>query len=203
MNFSFILDKFFISDIGYTVKLSELMYYWIISLGLLSLAYKTYKNSIKQETLLAVQLTFDDIINSENLHLEIYNYGNYIAKDIYIQINNTSIIDLDNSIFNNNLGFIKPNSSKRLPVGCLLPGGISFFGKAIDLENFSKENIKITVKYNKNSEKELEINTSFLTSLNSLLISDNQDTKEISKSLKSIDRSINDCKNLLEKNRYR
>lgn len=63
------------------------------------------------------------------MYLEIYNYGNAAAKNVVLSCYNNNLIDTDNSIFNNDLGFIKPNTSKKIHVGYSFMGKISFFGK--------------------------------------------------------------------------
>lgn len=124
-----LLKKVFIVDIDYTIKVSELIYYWIISIGLLGLAYKTYKNSIKKEALLAVQVKYDiENFNDSNIQLEIYNYGNYIAKNIYIESKNIGSLNNKNSLLNNYIGFIRPGDYKKIHVGYIFGDEISFFG---------------------------------------------------------------------------
>lgn len=192
------LNRVFVTDINYTIQVSELIYYWIISIGLLYLAYKTYVNSFKKETVLIAQLSYyDDDFKNDNLYLEIYNYGNDVAKNVVLSCYNNNLIDPNNSIFNNDLGFIKPNTSKKIHVGYSFMGKISFFGKEITREEFLKQEVKFNIKYNKSESKDFILNTSFLSSLKSVYIHSNdslRDTskalKEMSKTLKNIDKKI-------------
>ena len=105
--------RVFVSDIDYTIQVSELINYWIINIGLLYIAYKTYINSFKKEAVLITQLSYYEDFNSDNLYLEIYNHGNDVAKNIVLSCYNDELVDTNNSIFHNDLGFIKPNTSKR------------------------------------------------------------------------------------------
>lgn len=201
MELKSIWNQLFINDIDYTIKVSELIYYWIISIGLLWLAYKTYINSIKQEALLAVQLQYDlNNFDDNNIQVEIYNYGNYVAKNIYLDCQNTNIFKDDNSLFNNDIGFIRPGSYKKIQVGYILGDKISFLGEEMNKEEFLKEDIKITVKYNDNKHEEYILNTSYLKNLQSVKLGSSDYTKEISKSLKSMDTSIKSINKELKRN---
>lgn len=182
-----IWEQLFITDIDYTIKVSELIYYWIINIGILWIAYKTYKNSIKKEVNLTLQLTFDDNdFRNYNLYLDIYNYGNYVAKNIYLKHYNEDIISNNNSILNNDIGFIAPNTFKRIHVGYFFNKKVSFLGSELSKEEFLMQNINIGIKYNDGNFKKFKLNTKFLKKLDSRYIG-NDYMKEISKSLKSID----------------
>lgn len=184
------LRRIFVSDINYTTQVSELINYWIINIGLLYLAYKTYKNSFKKEVVLITQLSYYEDFNSDNLYLEIYNYGNDVAKNIVLSCYNNDLVDINNSIFHNDLGFIKPNTSKRIHVGYLFMGNMSFFGKEITKEELLNQEIKINIKYNKSESKDFILNTSFLSSQSSLYLSREDPLKETSKTLKEINKKI-------------
>ena len=188
------LRRIFVSDINYTTQVSELINYWIINIGLLFIAWKTYKNSISKKVELAVQLTYSRNYILDDLYIEIYNYGNEIAKDVFLTCSNCNIIDESNSLLNNNLGFLKPGSSKKINVGYLHHDYIMFFGKDnISKEKFVKEDIKITVHYNKNESKEFKLNNSFLSSLQGLYVGGENPLKNINDSLQAINNTIG-CK---------
>lgn len=193
------LRRIFVSDINYTTQVSELINYWIINIGLLYLAYKTYKNSFKKEAVLIAQLAYYEDFNSDNLYLEIYNHGNDVAQNVVLGCYNSDLIDTNNSIFNNDLGFIKPNTSKKIHVGYSLMGKISFFGKEFTKEELLKKEIRLNVKYNKTEIKDFIINTSFLSSLSSVYISRQDPVKESSKSLKEMSQTLKEINKKIKK----
>lgn len=187
------LYRIFVIHIDYIIKISELIYYWIISIALLYIAYKTYKNSFKKEVILTTQLSYyDDDFMNDNLYLEIYNYGNDVAKNIILSCYNNELVGTDNSIFNNDLGFIKPNTSKKIHVGYLFMGNVSFFGKEITKQEFLEQEIKFNIQYNKTKSKDFVLNTSFLSSIKGVYIHSNDPLRDTSKSLKEINKTLKD-----------
>lgn len=191
------LYRALVTNIDYTIQISELIYYWIISIALLYIAYKTYKNSFKKEAILIAQLSYyDDDFNNDNLYLEIYNHGNDVAKNIVLSYYDDNFVNVNNSIFNNNLGFIKPNTSKKIHVGYSYNKQISIFGKEFLKQDLIDKEIKFNIKYNKSESKDFTLNTSFLSSLKSIYISTEKEDntskklKEINKTLQEINKNI-------------
>lgn len=186
-----------VSDIDYTVKLSEVINCWVINILIVCITYKTYKNSFKKEAILIAQLSYyDDDFNNDNLYLEIYNHGNDVAKNIVLSYYEDSFVNINNSIFDNNLGFIKPNTSKKIHVGYSYHDEISIFGKKFLKKDLIDKEIKFNIKYNKSESKDFTLNTSFLSSLKSVYISTEKEDnnskrlREINKTLEKINKNI-------------
>lgn len=109
---------------GNILKFFELLYYIafiILTIGLFWVAIKTYFFQSKKLSELYCKCVESDRVNHvSNVYLEIFNYGNCIAKNIGVQIQGNN---------HGQIEFLKPNESYKIYFG--------FFIHALDGKHFN------------------------------------------------------------------
>lgn len=152
---------------------AELIYFIVVSGGLLLYAVKTYNKSIEKKSDLVAQVYVDYKsrlergISSYPAFLQIYNAGNAVAKDIYLETDIKELED-DYTVFNNNLGFIEPENSIYIPIGNLdlfLNGEntLYMFGReAVGLKN---NGMKLWLKYDVGKIVNIDLNIEYFLTM--------------------------------------
>lgn len=159
----------------------------------LYLGYKTYKESFNKYVDIKARIVYAIGSNSYrdiNIYLELYNDGNDIANDIVLKCKNKNI-DKNNSIFNNNLGFLKPKETKTILCGVkLTTENILIFGLDDgDINSIFSNGIDICINYNDTYDiKHLDL--SFLKNITTPYIRPENDLTDINKTLKEISEKL-------------
>lgn len=151
----------------------EITYYILGGIGIFMLGIKDMY--LKTEKIVDLHFNIPSINyveNSNNIYLEIYNHGNDLADNIYVNISEHIVClekhSFKSSLLNTNLGFIKSKVSVKIPLGCKGQNYIYILGNQFTENEFreflklNNGNFPIKYKYNDLNYKYINIPISHL-----------------------------------------